>query len=302
MTIAALALAWVALAILVRPPRTFLERLGPRAQAVASVLAILGLALIPTTCAVVLLSSALSASGGFGVRACGRLVSTVARDPLARLDLTAALLFVTAAPLLFARGAVVAWRSQSALRALIRRRDDGLVVIGTRTPLAFTAGLIRPRVVVSRGLLATASDAHRDVVLAHEEAHRRGRHPLLLFVAETLARALPFAPLRWAADALRFALESRADESAADAMADRAVVAEALARVALASAREAASFEGDEVRRVRRLLDSRRPAPYRSVVVVAVLLTVLAFAGGHSVHCAVDSAQVLATSQCRFHR
>ncbi|MGH2760680.1 MAG: M56 family metallopeptidase [Actinomycetota bacterium] len=301
MTLAALALAWIGLAILVRPPRTFLGRLEPRTQAVAALTATLGLALIPISFSLAALYAALSASGGVGLQACGRLVWAILTDPIARPDLSLALGVVAATPLAVARGVASSWRSQSASRALAQRGHGPVLVIATLRPVAFTVGLLRPRVVVSRGLMSRTRSEFRGVVLAHEEAHRRGRHPLLLFIGESAAKALPLAPLRWGADTLRFALESLADDRAVRHTGSRELVAETVASVALASVGGTAGFEGDEVRRVRRLLASDQPAPLRGLLVVAGLFAVLAFAGGHTAHCATEGAQILATSQCRLH-
>lgn len=301
MTLALLIGSWVALALLVRPPRTFVSKLGPLTQALAGLSAGLSFFLIPVALASVVLSRALWETGGFGLRACGRLVWAILSEPLVRPELSLALLVLAIAPAALARGAISAWRSQSACRKLARRARGRLLVVPAAEPFAFTTGLLRPRVVVSRGLLADTSPEFGSVVLAHEEAHRRGRHPLLLFVAETMARALPLAPLRWASDALRFGLESLADDRAARKTADRKLVAETVAGVALATLGAGPGFEGDEVRRVRRLLAPERSTRLRGVVVVGALFTVLAFAGGHSAHCAADSLQLLATAQCRLH-
>lgn len=301
MTLTVLVGSWVALALLVRPPRTFLSKLGPLTQAVAGLSAGLSFFLIPISVASVVLSRELWETGGFGLRACGRLVWAILTEPVARPELSVALLVLAIAPVGLARGTFSAWRSQSACRKLARRARGPVLVVPASQPFAFTTGLVRPRVVVSRGLLASARPEFRSVVLAHEEAHRRGRHPLLLFVAETTVRALPLAPLRWASDTLRFGLESLADDRAARKMADRELVAETVAGLALTTVGAGPGFEGDEVRRIRRLLTPRRSSRLRGVAVAAALFGVLMFAGGHSAHCAADSLQLLTTAQCRLH-
>lgn len=301
MTLAALAASWIALALLVRPPRTFLSKLGPLSQAVAGLSAGLSFFLIPISLATVVLSRALLVSGGIGMRSCGRLIWAILSHPLAQPELSVALVVLLVVPVGLTRGGVSAWRSQSASRTLGGQGRGPLLVVPSSEPFAFTTGLVRPRVVVSRGLFASAPPEYRAVVLAHEEAHRLGRHPLLLFVAETAARALPLAPLRWASDTLRFGLEALADDRAARTMADRELVAEVVAELALATVGATPGFEGDEVRRVRRLLAPGRVSRLRGLVVVAATLGVLAFAGGHSAHCAADSLQMLATAQCRLH-
>ncbi len=301
MTLALLIGSWVALALLVRPPGTLLSRLTPRSQTVISLTASCSFVVIPIAIAAVVLSRGLWEIGGVSLRGCGRLLGAILTQPVARPDMTVALLVLVLVPVLLVRGMVCAWRSQSASRALSRRAWEPLVVAPARESFAFTTGLFRPRVVVSRGLLASTDPRFTEVVLAHEEAHRAGRHPLLLFVAGSMARALPLAPLRWASDALRFALESLADDRAAREIGDRQLVAEAVAGLALAIVEAATAFEGDEVRRVRRLLEPRRRSGFRGATAIAAVFGILLFAGGHGTHCVAGSLDFLATAQCRLH-
>lgn len=301
MTLAILVASWVALALLLRPPRPFLSKLGPVPQAVAGLAGGLCFVLIPISVASNVLSRAVWEMGGIGLRTCGRLVWAIVTHPLSRPELSISLASLTIVTVGVAYGSLSAWRSQSAARALARRGCGRLLVVESAEPFAFTCGLIRPRVVVSSGLLTATPPKLQAVVLAHEEVHRLGRHPLLLFVGETVARSLPLAPGRWASDALRFALELLADDRAARKVADRELVAEAVAEVALATVGAAPGFEGDEVRRVRRLLAPCRRSSVRGLVVGTALIGMLAFAGGHSAHCVANSLDLLATAQCRPH-
>ncbi|MGH2603260.1 MAG: hypothetical protein ACRDJ9_28240, partial [Dehalococcoidia bacterium] len=118
---------------------------------------------------------------------------------------------------------------------------------------------------------------------------------------ETLARGLPLLPLRWAADQLRLSLEAVADEHAARAVRDRALVAEAIGGLALVPVGGTVGFEGNEVRRVRRLLTAPRPVrPMVGAALVVVTLTLIGFAGAHAAHCGDASVRSLQTTQCRF--
>jgi Zn-dependent protease with chaperone function len=114
-------------------------------------------------------------------------------------------------------------------RAVLRREHLALLRIAARCegdsprtwwldhdqPLAFSpAG--RPGVVVAtEGLIRHLSAAEVTAVLAHERAHLRGRHHLLIACADALAAALPFVPLfRHAALATRELVEVAADIAA----------------------------------------------------------------------------------------
>lgn len=316
MTLLTLAVSWLALATLVgRRGARLLLSLGPRAQATAAFAATAGLVLVPVAAAAVVLDEALGAGAGAAWVRCGRLVVAMARDPLARPDVSAALLLLLAAPIRLGIGATRAWCSQARAGRIARDVDGPVVVVPSPEPVAFTAGLLRPRVVVSSGLLDSVPEHVVRVVLAHEEAHRRGRHPFLLFCVEALAQALPLPPVRRSVRAFRVAIEALADEHAARTVGSRALAAEAVAHVALmhavgaplrfaqASAAPALGFEGDEVVRVRRLLEP--PGGGRvlfAAAVVSVVLGLVAFAGAHAVHCAAEGAEALGVVQCRAHQ
>ena len=70
----------------------------------------------------------------------------------------------------------------------------GALVVRDERPLAFCAGLIRPRVYVSRGAVATLDADALGAVLAHENEHARRRDPLRLATGRVLAQALFFVP------------------------------------------------------------------------------------------------------------
>lgn len=85
------------------------------------------------------------------------------------------------------------------------------------SPLAFTAGLLRPRIYLSTGALAALGADELEAVLLHERAHLLRRDPLRVTVARAAASALFFVPL---ADALL-----RRYEVAKELDADRDVLA-----------------------------------------------------------------------------
>lgn len=91
------------------------------------------------------------------------------------------------------------------------------------------------RIVLSTGLLATLDGAERDAVVAHEQEHLDGRHHRYLTLAAFAVAMNPaLGPLR---SDLGYALERCADEVAARRVDDRAVVARAIGRAALAARR-----------------------------------------------------------------
>ncbi len=134
-------------------------------------------------------------------------------------------------------------------------------------------------VVLTRGAVAALNVDELGAVLAHERAHLRGRHHLVLAVADALTGALPFVPnlSRVRAEQARL-LEMVADDAAARS-SSRLTVARALVRLAevpipaaALGASNVASFA-----RVQRLLEPSRPLPLvrRTSIAVALMLTAL---------------------------
>lgn len=66
--------------------------------------------------------------------------------------------------------------------------------LATPIPLAFCAGLFRPRIYLSTGLLDTLSDKELKAVLLHEAYHCRRYDPLRTLLADVLAATLFFLP------------------------------------------------------------------------------------------------------------
>jgi Zn-dependent protease with chaperone function len=123
-----------------------------------------------------------------------------------------------------------------------------IVFEGSR-PQAFCAGLLRPRVFVSRGAVAALTPDQLDAVLAHEMHHVRRRDPLRLLVARVLADALFFLPvLRRAVDRYGALAEVAADEAALRRTGDRrAPLAAALLAFEAPAARPAVSIAPERV-------------------------------------------------------
>lgn len=68
-------------------------------------------------------------------------------------------------------------------------------VVAADAPLAFCAGMLRPVVYVSTGMVALLGEEELAAVLAHEHEHRRARDPLRLAAVRACGRALFFLPV-----------------------------------------------------------------------------------------------------------
>lgn len=97
-------------------------------------------------------------------------------------------------------------------------RPDGrpIHLLDHRRPMAYSVGGASGLVVVSRGLQDALTPGAFAAAIAHEQAHLKGHHHLLLAAVDILAAAIPIAPLlRHAPNDLRVLVEYAADTEAA---------------------------------------------------------------------------------------
>lgn len=163
---------------------------------------------------------------------------------------------------------------------LVGRRDpDGLRVLDHPIPVAYCLpGMAGSRVVVSSGALARLAPDQLAATLAHERAHLRARHDLVLEAFTVLRHAFPALPSAGAALAeVGLLVEVLADRAAVRAGQARALGG---ALLALAEGRLPAGSlgagTGHLVVRVELLADTRRHRLQAAVLLAAsggVLLT-----------------------------
>lgn len=105
------------------------------------------------------------------------------------------------------------------------------LVIARSDVHAFCAGLLHPRVYLSRGAVGALSSAELRAVVAHERHHCRRRDPLRLLAVRALADALFFLPtLKRMTVRYTNLMELAADEAAVEALGERSALARALLR------------------------------------------------------------------------
>lgn len=106
----------------------------------------------------------------------------------------------------------------------------GALLFHDDLPQAFCAGLLKPRVYVSTGAMATLDEAALQAVLRHERHHARRRDPLRLAAGRVFTRAFFFVPgLRELVRHHQELAELSADESALrGAPSDRSALARAI--------------------------------------------------------------------------
>lgn len=174
-------------------------------------------------------------------------------------------------------------------------------VFADEAPQAFCAGLLRPRIYVSTGAIATLGDDELQAVLAHERHHARCRDPLRLLIARTARDALFFLPgMRQLADRYAALAELAADRAAVRANAgDRRSLAAALLAF---DASTSTAVVGIAPERVDSLLGDRPAwqlplALIASAVVVLTAITVVAVrVADASAHTALNMPLLLASA------
>ncbi len=205
--------------------------------------------------------------------------------------------------------------SPIARRRLLKRLERADVALTTaqiryspdERPVAFTAGLVRPAVCVTRGLLDRLSDDQLSAVLAHEAAHVERRDNLQIFTSMILRDFLFIFPLaHYLAAVYLREKELAADDRAVQRTGKAADLAEAIVTMtrfgkgrapvpAHASFAEPASAKT----RVSRLLDEsfRTPRESRTLLVAAGVTVLMVLALGTSAW-ALPSGQPETTGKC----
>lgn len=200
--------------------------------------------------------------------------------PLALLVLTLGAVGVT----VIVRASITVVRAQRSTRAYLRALQTVETICGAppvrvvadHAPLAFCAGLLRPRIYLSTGALETLSRQELRAVLAHEAHHAACRDPLRLLAARAFGDGLFFLP------AIRRLWNQCA--TATELAADEAAVRAGGGAQPLASAMLAFSEMGDpaivgvSAERIDHLLGARPPTlPLWLLIVAGLTIAGLGF-------------------------
>ncbi len=162
----------------------------------------------------------------------------------------------------------------------------GAVIVRHHEPAAYCLPGNGSRIVITTGALGALAEGQLRAVLAHERAHLRGRHHLLVTLAGAMHAAFPRVPaFRIAREQVARLAELRADD-AASAAAHRLAVAGALLNLGAGVPAAALGAAGTaDAARVRRLIDGpaaigrTRAAAVTSAVAAVVLVPLLLLAG-----------------------
>ena len=195
------------------------------------------------------------------VRACASILSSLIRGDATALSLAGGAVYLAVAGRTIWCVVAVVIRSRSTVAAIRSAAtfDGTSWTLSGVDSVAFTAGLVRPVVVLSEERMSCLDRDGRRAVVAHELGHASGRHTIVDLAARALAAGLaPWPGARLAMLETRRNLEAAADDYAAQRLGARCV-AHAIAQVAIMPTVElAAGTLGATdwpVWRVRRLLE-----------------------------------------------
>lgn len=160
----------------------------------------------------------------------------------------------------------------------------GATVLPTETPICLLAGLARPTLLLSQGLLAGMDPGQVAILLHHERAHA-ARHDILSRLLARLGTVFMWpSPRSRLLAALELAAEQCCDEAAGSRVGDRLQVAATILQVErlLQAAGPrlaplAAAFGGDTVpQRVSALLEARKHSGNLAGLIAGLIFTLCA--------------------------
>jgi Peptidase family M48 len=222
--------------------------------------------------------------GLFGYGAAGGTPALVVIVRLACLAAGLALLALLCWVLLAVSvAALQARRRQRALLTLLAHLDPkvpGALVVDYPSAAAYCLPGLRSQIVVSVGTLRLLGRGELAAVLAHERAHLRERHDLVLLPFTALRRAFPrSATCTGAHRSVALLVEMLADDRALRGGPARELVS-ALVRFGTAGACQApagalAAAEGEVAARVTRLLQPVRPLPALALAAICLAAALL---------------------------
>ena len=150
--------------------------------------------------------------------------------------------------------------------------DPDVAIVDHDAPAVYCLPCGRHQIVISAGALAALTPEQLRAVLAHERAHLRRRHHVILALATALARAFPRVPLLSQAQPQLAVLAEMAADDAAIRCHRRDDLAAALVLLATAGARPAtlAASGPEAIVRLQRILAAQQQPRIRLASLAAI--------------------------------
>ncbi|WP_338554460.1 M56 family metallopeptidase [Paenibacillus sp. KS-LC4] len=101
------------------------------------------------------------------------------------------------------------------LNAIYFAGSKAIMVVSHPEPIALTLGFLRPKIILSTGLLNLLDKEELEAVIEHEHFHYRNRDPLMILILQVGATVLWYMPiLRWGVEQYKTTRELLADHFA----------------------------------------------------------------------------------------
>ncbi|NUR32323.1 MAG: M56 family metallopeptidase [Catenulispora sp.] len=180
-------------------------------------------------------------------------------------------------------------RQRDAVDLAAEHADRQLRVLEHAAPAAYCLPGTRPRIVITEGTISALAPDELEAVLAHERAHARWRHELVVQPFVAWESALPLPPARRATAAVTTLVEMLADDHAVRA-AGRPALARALVAIGgtagplpkqrPASLPTTTTAATPTLDRVHRLVRATRPTGRERLIAPAAWLAALLLVAG----------------------
>ncbi|MBV7504218.1 M56 family metallopeptidase [Bacillus sp. sid0103] len=118
------------------------------------------------------------------------------------------------------------------LNQIFNRKNDDIVVINYKDPLAFTFGFLKPVIVLSTTFTEMLDAKELEAVIYHETSHQRYYDGIKVFILQIISEALWYIPLTmWSYQNYRIMIELVADEYAINRMGSELGLGSALLKL-----------------------------------------------------------------------
>jgi Zn-dependent protease with chaperone function len=118
------------------------------------------------------------------------------------------------------------------LNQIFNRKNDDIVVINHKEPLAFTFGFSNPVIILSTTLIEMLDTKELEAVIYHETSHQRYYDGIKVFILQIISESIWYIPLtRWSYQNYRIMIELVADEYAINRMGSELGLGSALLKL-----------------------------------------------------------------------
>ena len=94
------------------------------------------------------------------------------------------------------RQAILTYNLKNKLGSLyLKRWDKNILLLNSEDCLAFTMGLFRPQIVLSKGIFQQFDEHEIEAIILHEEYHLKHYDPLKIFIVTVLSDGMAYIPV-----------------------------------------------------------------------------------------------------------